>query len=109
VFKIGEPPSVDNKVTSGKECGIVSKIAGHNINLIRLGDILERNGYTDFDLNNIMLYSERKIKNSNRACTLLDLLLRFMNEEKIEGKKWFYRGVVAFYTGHKGFHRRDIK
>ena len=109
VFKINNPPSVDEKITSGKECGIVSKIAGHNINLISLGDILKRNGYTDFDLNNIMLYSERKIKNSNRACTLLNLLLRFMNEEKVENKRWYYRSVAAFYTGHKGFHRRDIK
>jgi hypothetical protein len=109
IFKISKPPSIDEKITSGKECGIVSKIAGHNINLIILGDILKRNGYTDFDLNNIILYSERKIKNSNRACTLLNLLLRFMNEEKVENKRWYYRSVAAFYTGHKGFHRRDIK
>ena len=112
VFKIGEPPNVmsgKDKITTGKECGIVSNISGHNIKLIHLGNILKQNGYTDFDLNNIMLYSDRKIKNSNRACTLLNLLLRFMNEENIENKKWFYRSVPAFYTGHKGFHRRDIK
>lgn len=62
IFKISKTSSVDEKITSGKECGIVSNITGHTINLITSGDILKHNGYTDFDLNNIKLYSERKLK-----------------------------------------------
>jgi hypothetical protein len=28
-----------------------------------------------------------------------------MDEEKIDKKKWFFRPIIAFYTGHKGLFR----
>jgi hypothetical protein len=79
-------------------------MTGHLTNLIEIGDILKANKKSDFDLNRAMI-GTRKIKNSTRACTLIDLVIRFLDADKIENKRWFFRPVQSFYTGHKGIIR----
>jgi len=105
VFKTAEPPYDGGKIGRGKECGNVSTMTGHIINLVEIGDILKASGKTDFDLNRGTILGTRKIKNSTRACTLINLLIRFLDAEKIKGKRWFFRPVPAFYKGHKGTFR----
>ena len=83
-------------------------MTGHITRLIEIGDILKENGKSDFDLNRAMI-STRKIKNSTRACTLMDLLIRFLDTDNIEGKRWFFRPVQSLYTGHKGLFRPGKK
>ena len=53
--------------------------------------------------------SERKIKNSTRICTLLDILIRFMDAERLENKRWFFRPLQALYKEHKGNFRSISK
>ena len=84
-------------------------MTGHITNLIELGDILKANGKSDFDLNRGIIVGTRKIKNSTRACTLMNLLIRFLDADKVQGKRWFFRPVQALYTGHKGVFRPGSK
>ena len=121
IFKTGEPPAGDERLGVGLECARNSKIAVHMTKLIKLGDVLNRNGYGDFDLNSVQLNEDRdimehdqlikvlQIKNSNRICTLFNFVLRYMDEEMIDGKRWFYRPVSAYYTGHKSIERVKVK
>jgi hypothetical protein len=80
-------------------------MTGHLSKLIQVGDILQRNGKTDFQLNRFMLQGTRKIAGSIRACTLLDLCLRFVDKERLEKKKWFFRPVESYYIGYRGTFR----
>jgi hypothetical protein len=109
VFKTDEPPQEGGKLGRGKECGNVSTMTGHIANLIKIGDILKQANKTDFDLNRTEIISSKKIKNSTRACTLMNLFIRFLDEEKVEGKRWFFRSVDAYYRGHKGLFRPGKK
>jgi hypothetical protein len=109
VFKTAEPPAEGNKVGRGKECGNVSTMTGHIASLIVIGDILREAGKTDFDLNRGIILGTRKIKNSTRACTLLDLLLRYLDAARVQEKRWFFRPVQSFYSGHKGTFRPGKK
>ena len=109
VFKTAEPPGEGGKIGRGKECGNVSTMTGHIINLVQIGDILKSAGKTDFDLNRGVILGLRKIKNSTRACTLIDILIRYLDADNIRAKRWFFRPVQAFYTGHKGTFRPGKK
>jgi hypothetical protein len=109
VFKTAEPPSEGGKIGRGKECGNVSTMTGHIANLVQIGDILKTAGKTDFDLSRGIILGTRKIKNSTRACTLLDILIRYLDADNIQAKRWFFRPVQAFYTGHKGTFRPGKK
>jgi hypothetical protein len=109
VFKTAEPPEEAGKIGRGKECGNVSTMTGHITNLVEIGDILKASNKSDFDLNRGIIVGTRKIKNSTRACTLMNLLIRFLDADKIQGKRWFFRPVQALYTGHKGLFRPGKK
>jgi hypothetical protein len=109
VFKTAEPPNEGGKIGRGKECGNVSTMTGHIANLVQIGDILKAAGKTDFDLNRGIILGTRKIKNSTRACTLLDILIRYLDADNVQAKRWFFRPVQAFYTGHKGTFRHGKK
>jgi hypothetical protein len=108
-FKTAEPPEEAGKIGRGKECGNVSTMTGHITNLVEIGDILKAAGKTDFDLNRGIIVGTRKIKNSTRACTLMNLLIRFLDAERLQGKRWFFRAVQALYIGHKGSFRPGKK
>ena len=80
-------------------------MTGHISNLVEIGDILKAAGKSDFDLNRGTILGTRKIKNSTRACTLINLLIRYLDADMINGKRWFFRPVQTYYTGHKGTFR----
>ena len=108
VFKTDEPPEEGGKVGRGKECGNVSTMTEHVMKLIRIGDILKRANKTDFDLNRDAILGTRRLKNATRACTLLDLLIRLLDEDKVDQRRWFFRTVSAYYRGHKGTWRSKV-
>ena len=70
-----------------------------------MGDVLRSEGQHDLDLTRTMIRVERPIENSTRACTLLDIVLRYMDALRIQGKRWFFRPVQAFYMGHTSSFR----
>jgi hypothetical protein len=101
VFKSSEnPPKVGDKPEKGGECAIVSTISIHFASLVRIGEKLRNAGMPDFDLSEDGL-KRRKFQNSARACMLKELILRWMDIMKVGGKRWFYRPIAAFKTGHR--------
>jgi hypothetical protein len=105
VFKTADPPDTGKKVERGLECENVSNMTGHVTKLVQLGDVLRSEGQHDLDLTRTMIRVERPIENSTRACTLLDIVLRYMDALRIQGKRWFFRPVQAFYMGHTSSFR----
>jgi len=105
ILKTAKPPENGQKLELGSECGIVSARTGHMSTLLYLGMKLEEAELSDFDLNNDMLYSRRKIQGSTNLCILMNLTLRFMDIHNISNVRWFYRPVAAYYCGHKGINR----
>jgi hypothetical protein len=96
--------SFEDKVTgtTGKICINTTTIRIYHQNMLLLGEILEENNYTNFDLvrETIIDDAERRIKNSTRFCTLKNLLLRYIDALQIDDKRWFFRPVEAYYLGY---------
>jgi len=105
VFKTADPPDTGKKVERGLECENVSNMAGHIAKLVQLGDVLRSEGQHDVDLTGTIIRIERPVENSTRVCTLLDIVLRYMDALRIQGKRWFFRPVQAFYMGHASSFR----
>jgi hypothetical protein len=110
VFKTNRPRP-DGGVDMGQECGNVSSKTAHIEKLIELGIALVQEGKGDFDLNRAVLLADtvRAVRGPIRICTLMNLILRLMNELRIRGKKWFLRPLSAFSAGHPGFFRKGKK
>ena len=107
VFKTNEPPVLNGKVGRGKECGNVSNKQQQLAYLISIGDIMMRVHKTDCNLNRTIILESRTVKNSTRACTLMNLFLRFLDAERVDNKRWFFRPVAAYYTQHRGTFAAD--
>jgi hypothetical protein len=59
----------------------------------------------DFNLNEETIHPDtgkRKIKNANSYCSIKEFILRWMDKKHIMNKRWFYRPISSFKTGHKG-------
>ena len=103
VFKTNKPVSRDKKhPDKGSECAIVSTISAHRKTLAEIGDMARVAVGTDFDLNKVNLEDRRPFKNSARFCSLTDLVLRMLHDLDTHDKRWFYRPIAAFKSGHKG-------
>jgi len=109
VFKTASPPDAGKKVERGLECQNVSNMKGHLAKLIQMGDVLRAEGQHDLELDGNIIRSERAIENSTRACTLLDIVLRYMDAMRIQGKRWFFRPVQAISMGHVSSFRGSSK
>ncbi len=102
VFKTQESHDPNTKPKGGKECAIVDK--GHSFKmLVKLGSILAKDGKPTLDLDEGHLAAVGHIlDNSTKGCTLLDLVLRYMDILRIKGKRWFFRPVAAYIAGLRG-------
>jgi len=109
VFKTNKAPDMGEKIGRGSECMIVSNIKEHMKNLLQIGDILQTHVRNDFGLNHEALLTQRTIKGSIRICTTMNLLLRFMDMERFDNKRWFFRPVEAYYTAHKGTIKKQAE
>jgi hypothetical protein len=103
VMKTVAPPIAGGKVDKGKQCDIVSNMREHLLHLNRLGKVMEEAGRSDWGLTHVNL------SNAVRLCTLTDLMLRVMDVEGVQGMRWFFRPVMAAYTGHKGTFREQLE
>ena len=104
VFKKGQPPlaspgGAKPKIGRGAECIISSATQKEAMLLKRLGETLRQAGKGDFGLVPDPPESQR-IKNAHRICTVCNLVLRYMDRAKIQGKRWFYRPLEAKMYGH---------
>jgi hypothetical protein len=127
VVKPGKAPE------KGSECAIISTISHHIVLLKELGKVLEECGYPRFLLRDEVLDEKERIQimkkeakaagriykaerdplrsfeNTIRACTLKDLILRWLDkmegrimEGRKKGLRYFYRPIAAAKSGHKG-------
>ena len=105
IFKTNIPANVGSKPKGGSECRGASGIKEHLTSLYLLGKILRENHILDFNLNEETIHPDtgkRKIKNANSYCSIKEYILRWMDKKRIMNKRWFYRPISSFKTGHKG-------
>jgi hypothetical protein len=106
VFKTSVPPKAGGKPAKGSECGIITTTSTHRGKMEKLGEILEEQFGTNFDLTSrggvLSKEGGDTVRNVNKVCTMFNLLLRFMNNAEIAEKRWFYRSVSANFTKHIG-------
>ncbi len=106
VFKTAKPAATKTgKIDKGQECANVSNASDHRKKLVRLGAILSAAKMHNLNLTEPLLVGEPddadKLKNVAQLCTLMDLVLRYMDKMKVLGRRWFYRTVEANIVGHK--------
>lgn len=111
VFKTNIAPMEGVAVgRAGKECSIVSSIGAPIQMLINLGYYMKSSELPELQLSEARLkesrsdemYGSMKVENAMRTCTLMELVLRYMDVKRIGEKRWFYRPVAAFFAGHIG-------
>jgi hypothetical protein len=91
-----------SKRGTGAECSIVSTTAEQYGMLLNLGNILKYMKKPDLDLREgVIMTGARKISNATRTCVIIELTLRLMDAERVDGKKWFYRPVASFMVGNR--------
>jgi hypothetical protein len=114
VFKTNVPrkPSTTGareKQERGSECANVPNMIPHYALLVEIGKIASDSLGTNFGFTTSELeeaQAPRGVKNSIRACALTDIALRFMDELRLNTKRWFYRPLPTFYTNHPGILRK---
>jgi hypothetical protein len=102
VFKTNDLEK-NKKKMGGAECSIISTTSVHHKMLYRLRDFLVAARMPDLSLRSDVIAdkaSPRKLANSTRICTIIELTLRLMDASRVSGKRWFYRPVAAFSLGH---------
>jgi ergothioneine biosynthesis protein EgtB len=93
-FKTNAPPK--KTLAKGSICIIVTNMEGKYTKLLELGDVLRRGSAPDLDLKaTVVMAGPRKIENAVRGCTLIELVLRYMDEERINDMRWFFRAAEA--------------
>ena len=100
VFKTNQLPS-GGKLTPGKECGNDTKVGPKHIVLEQLGVILVSKGQPDMDLRPDMIGHKRQLSAAG-SCIIMELVLRYMDAIRLDGRRWFYRPVNAKILGHNG-------
>jgi hypothetical protein len=82
----------ENKPIRGQECANSSNMPPKIKTLLMLGSVLREAGKGDFDLSENG-FTARPFRAPGRACTLMDLVLRFLHVSEIQKKQWFFRPV----------------
>jgi hypothetical protein len=83
-----------HKRGQGAECSIVSTTSEQHAMIINLGVLLTGAGRPDLELRgDVITTGPRKIANATRACAILELAMRFMDQTHVSHKRWFYRPV----------------
>jgi hypothetical protein len=102
VFKTNTPPLPGEKLGPGRECENDTKTSSHKVKIYEAMNYLKDFLKTDMGINEPSGLLGSYIVNPAQTCTLLELLLRFMDEMEINGKRWFYRAIESSILGHKG-------
>ena len=103
VFKTQEPHPIGKKPDRGKECGIITTKNQYIEKLVSLGEELKRLGLPNLNLTEAnLLDSAVVINNTTRGCVVLELILRYFDKLRIGDKRWFFRPIAAYMSGHRG-------
>lgn len=104
IFKTNKPAAVGSKPKGGSQCKNITATKGHYTDLIKFGRIIRETygiNRPDFDLNEGALTGKRQLKGANAYCSIKEYVLRWMDKRNIRNKRWFYRPISSFKTGHK--------
>jgi hypothetical protein len=105
VFKTNSAPIPGSeKKLKGIMCSVLSGKSDRHAKLVDLGKLLRRLDKPDAELN-----KDLSLENAVRGCTLLELALRYMDVDRIQGSRWFYRPVTAVLLGHGGYFKKGSK
>jgi len=113
VFKSHVPHKVGEiedrgTVKGGQECIIVTS-KEYMLKLITVGKVLSDAGKHNLDFDKEHLSAPAEINNSTRGCTLLNLVLRYIDSLGLENKRWFFRPLAAYYSGHRGIISQEAR
>lgn len=101
-FKTTDKPAAIGKAPpKGGECEIVTQISYHFTALVELGNLLANYGLPRFGMTMAEFQGARKFQNSSRACSVKNLILRWMNLQQVGGRLWFFRPVAAYKSKHQ--------
>ena len=108
VFKTSNPPPIGGKIAKGSMCSNVSNMAGKYEIMTELGKELARADEPRMDLEPTLFVKggKRPVTNAVRACTIMELVLRYMHMRQIGRKRWFFNGSEAVVGGHVGAFKR---
>ncbi len=108
VFKTSNPPPKDGKVAKGSMCSNVSNMSGKYAIMTELGKTLKDADEPRMDLEPALFVKggSRPVTNAVRACTIMELVLRYMHFRLVNRKRWFFNGTEAAKGGHVGAFRR---
>jgi hypothetical protein len=105
-FKKSEPPTAEKpKLGKGVACASITLVSNLTTMLQKLGEMLVKSGQHDLGCNEDTMYDKGgrntlQFPNSIRVCSALDILLRYMDTVKVDGKRWFYRAIEAKLQNH---------
>jgi hypothetical protein len=97
------PPSVGKEPEKGEACHNITTLSHHLNYIYPLGKVLKEYYNYDYNINEEEMdpkEGKRKFKSAPRYCSLRELLLRFMDNKKVNNLRWFYRPISAFKTQH---------
>jgi hypothetical protein len=108
VFRINPAFIPQTKIKlGGVQCSLNSNIEEKYKKLLKLGRVLEKASLPNLDLrSDVIQRGPRLIENAVRGCTLLELVLRYMELSEVNGKRWFFRPVFARLIGYSGRFKR---
>ena len=102
IFKTTDKPAAAGKAPpKGGECEIVTQISYHFTALVELGNLLAAAGLPRFGLTLADFQGGRKFQNSSRACSLKNVILRWMSLMRVGGRLWFFRPIAAYKSKHQ--------
>jgi hypothetical protein len=103
VFKTTEKPAEPGAVPpKGGVCEKITQIRSHFEHLVQIGGMLANLGLPKFGMTIEDFTGPKKFENAIRACSLKNIILRWMDNMKIgETRKWFYRPIAAYKSNHK--------
>ncbi len=102
VFKTTDKPAATGKAPpKGGVCEIVTQISHHFEELVKIGEFLDANGLPNFGLTMKDFTDTRKFQNASRACSIKNVILRWMDIRNVKGRRWFLRPVAAYKSNHQ--------
>lgn len=102
VFKTTDKPAEPNGVPpKGGVCEKITQISSHFEHLIGIGTLLVNLGLPNFDLTKQGFTGGKKFENSTRACSLKNIILRWMDLMNIGNRRWFFRPIATYKSNHR--------
>ena len=103
IFKTTDKASPPGKAPpKGGACEIVTQISYHLESLVEIGNYLANAGYPErFGLSMANFTGNNKFQNASRACSLKNIILRWMELKGLGGRHWFFRSIAAYKSNHQ--------